>query len=146
MTRAGVRILDNGEQFPDLSMDTVKHGRLTFQLGGGIGGMSELISALSHFSVLGQETIRCAFGSELWFQFSLDDAAQIASGVLATLEAQKLTRSEPTPDYDDQDTRTGLPAPKRDGVSRTSRLTPSVFTRVAVTWQGPIGGRRHALP
>jgi len=29
MARAGARILDSGEQLPDLSMDTVKHGRLT---------------------------------------------------------------------------------------------------------------------
>jgi hypothetical protein len=29
MARASARILDSGERFPDLSMDTVKHGRLT---------------------------------------------------------------------------------------------------------------------
>ncbi len=29
MTRAGTKILDSGETFPTLSMDTVAHGRLT---------------------------------------------------------------------------------------------------------------------
>jgi hypothetical protein len=29
MARAGTRILDSGERIPDLSMETVKHGRLS---------------------------------------------------------------------------------------------------------------------
>jgi len=37
MTRAGERILDSGERFPDLSMDTVKHGRLALPDGFGDG-------------------------------------------------------------------------------------------------------------
>jgi hypothetical protein len=37
MTRAGARILDGGEMFPDLSIDTVKHGRLALPEGFGIG-------------------------------------------------------------------------------------------------------------
>jgi hypothetical protein len=35
MTRAGARILDGGEMFPGLSMDTVKHGRLALPEGFG---------------------------------------------------------------------------------------------------------------
>ncbi len=39
MARAGDRILDSGERFPDLFMDTVKHGHLTLpqDFGGGWG-------------------------------------------------------------------------------------------------------------
>jgi hypothetical protein len=37
MTRAGARILDGGEKLPDLSMDTVKHGRLALPEGFGNG-------------------------------------------------------------------------------------------------------------
>jgi hypothetical protein len=33
MTGAGARILDGGERFPDLSMDTVKHCRLALPEG-----------------------------------------------------------------------------------------------------------------
>ena len=37
MTRAGARILDSGEMFPGLSMDTVKHSRLALPEGFGDG-------------------------------------------------------------------------------------------------------------
>ena len=37
MTRAGTRILDSGERFPDVAIDTVAHGRVALPEGFGDG-------------------------------------------------------------------------------------------------------------
>jgi hypothetical protein len=59
-----MHISDRAEQLRNIPAPQLV-GPAGQQLGGSIGGVSKLIPPLSHFSVLGQEAIHCAFGTEI---------------------------------------------------------------------------------